>query len=574
MSTWTPILLKVFLLVLPLSLTGWSLFRLIRKGPTRSIRALITLVLVGLLILPLLVVLGPRLLKVTVPALQESAPLFVQMSQNLVVGTATTVAPDRAMAPTLSWQGGAILIWGMGSLAGLFLLLWGMGGVWLHLRRSIPLTAEQKEVLRRSLGSDQDYPLGRICLSDRIQGPAVAGFFRSRILIPTRLFDHLSSEELRVMVLHEWSHMQNHDAFFTLLGRLACLCYWWNPLVHLLARERERIQELIGDETAARRSGELPYAKVLLSLAEKSRQDLFLKGFLAFFGPLPLKERIERILFKEDTMNQKSWHKGVLLLGILAMGVMLAAAGTTFMREPVPSDSPRQGQKSDNVQDTPVEPPQVEGKPLRLSVRHHPRLLRRVDPEYPEEAKKNHVSGQVILELTVGTQGRVVTVKVVTGPPLLTDAAISAVEQWQYEPYRVNGNPQVVQFIVQLSFRLYQDEQPLRLSSQTRPKLIKGVAPEYPEGAQKSHVSGVVVLQVTTDIDGKVVNVRLISGHPLLTVAAISAVKQWRYEPYRVNGEPRSIRFVVPVAFKLRAEASGSPEGGASQVPGKGQQAS
>jgi protein TonB len=83
-----------------------------------------------------------------------------------------------------------------------------------------------------------------------------------------------------------------------------------------------------------------------------------------------------------------------------------------------------------------------------------PRLVRRVEPEYPEIAQKARVEGTVILEATTDIYGRVTAVRVLRSAPLLDDAAIAAVRQWIYEPLMVNGRPRPVTFTVTVRFVL------------------------------------------------------------------------------------------------------------------------
>ncbi len=85
----------------------------------------------------------------------------------------------------------------------------------------------------------------------------------------------------------------------------------------------------------------------------------------------------------------------------------------------------------------------------------------------------------------------------------------------------------------------------------TPPRLIRKIAPTYPPVAQNARIQGNVLVEAVTDIYGKVMNVRIISGHPLLQSAAIQAVKQWIYEPYIINGYPKAVVFTVAVNFQL-----------------------
>ncbi|MCP5053692.1 MAG: TonB family protein [bacterium] len=82
-------------------------------------------------------------------------------------------------------------------------------------------------------------------------------------------------------------------------------------------------------------------------------------------------------------------------------------------------------------------------------------------------------------------------------------------------------------------------------------KLIKRVSPQYPKIAKQAHVEGTVEIEAVTDIYGRVVKARVIKGHPLLTAAALQAIRQWVYEPYILCGIPKPVIFTVQVKFKL-----------------------
>src|SRR5271155_2183591 len=81
--------------------------------------------------------------------------------------------------------------------------------------------------------------------------------------------------------------------------------------------------------------------------------------------------------------------------------------------------------------------------------------------------------------------------------------------------------------------------------------LINKVHPNYPPLAKQARIQGQVVLQAEISKDGTIQNLQLISGHPMLTNAAIEAVKQWRYKPYLLNGEPVAVETTVVVNFSL-----------------------
>ena len=84
------------------------------------------------------------------------------------------------------------------------------------------------------------------------------------------------------------------------------------------------------------------------------------------------------------------------------------------------------------------------------------------------------------------------------------------------------------------------------------PTKLVHVAPAYPEIARIARVSGIVVVDCTIDPAGNVVDVRVLSGNPLLAPSAVEAVNRWRYEPSRLNGVPVSVLMTVTVRFDLK----------------------
>jgi protein TonB len=94
---------------------------------------------------------------------------------------------------------------------------------------------------------------------------------------------------------------------------------------------------------------------------------------------------------------------------------------------------------------------------------------------------------------------------------------------------------------------------PVRVGGQIRqPVKLHHVDPVYPEIAVRSRVQAVVVLECTLDPQGRVADVRVLRGHPLLDAAAVEAVRQWRYTPTLLNEVPVPVIMSVTVAFTLR----------------------
>jgi periplasmic protein TonB len=85
----------------------------------------------------------------------------------------------------------------------------------------------------------------------------------------------------------------------------------------------------------------------------------------------------------------------------------------------------------------------------------------------------------------------------------------------------------------------------------TQGLLIRKVQPTYPPLARQARIQGSVLLQAEISRTGDIENLRLISGHPMLAPAAIEAVKQWKYKPYILNGEPVEVETQITVNFTL-----------------------
>jgi len=94
-------------------------------------------------------------------------------------------------------------------------------------------------------------------------------------------------------------------------------------------------------------------------------------------------------------------------------------------------------------------------------------------------------------------------------------------------------------------------QEAVRVTSVQRPRLVKKVEPTYPQVALSARITGAVLIDATTDIYGRVRDVRVVSGHPLLNQAAMDAVRQWIYDPYIIDGIPKPVRFTVTVTFTL-----------------------
>lgn len=95
------------------------------------------------------------------------------------------------------------------------------------------------------------------------------------------------------------------------------------------------------------------------------------------------------------------------------------------------------------------------------------------------------------------------------------------------------------------------DAPALRVSQMMEGNLIRRVQPAYPPQARSARIQGQVVLAAVISKEGMIENLRVLEGHPLLVRAALDAVRQWRYRPYRLNNEPVEVETRITVNFSL-----------------------
>lgn len=205
----------------------------------------------------------------------------------------------------------------------------------------------------------------------------------------------------------------------------------------------------------------------------------------------------------------------------------------------------------------------------------HSRIIHEGLPKYPRDARENHIQGDVTIDVIVDASGSVESAKWINDgtSTLLSNPALEAVRKWRYQPTIVDGTAVPVASWIVIRFQL--EDKPnveiLTKSENSTPAkkaealkgpfkvrvssgvadglLIHRVEPEYPGDVR---IEGDVVLQITINRHGDVVRATVVSGHPMLLTAAIDAVKQWKYKPFVLNGDPIEMDTTVTVRFRPR----------------------
>ncbi|NQW03965.1 MAG: M56 family metallopeptidase [Acidobacteria bacterium] len=359
------------------------------------------------------------------------------------------------------------------------------------------------------------------------------------------------------------------DAASHLIARLATALWWWHPLTWVAVRQARLERERACDDLVLAR-GVLPsgYAADLVLFVESLRAPAAgSSSALAMARRSQLEGRVMTIL--ESNVNRRGVSQAGILTAMLMLVWPLAAV--------VPA-------VTESATDDPaaVETSSQEQMPVRVGSQiKAPIKIVHVNPIYPEAAKAAGEQGIVIIEATIGIDGSVVDSSIIRPiSEALNRAAVAAVSQWKFSPILLNGQAVPAIMTVTVNFRLDADgnpvpqplppdpptqvdqqdpliwspgDQPLRIGGEIKaPQKIKDVAPVYPQDAKEARVSGIVILEIQLDADGRVTDAKVIRPVAMLSDAAVDAVLQWEFTPTLHNGQPVPVIMTVTVNFTLQ----------------------
>jgi len=221
---------------------------------------------------------------------EQSAPAnadaFVNPSERIVERESLYATPSHpapvetgtieAVAPWYAdWDaervlcGAAYLIWITGSLLFGFRFLHGWRSVRSFRKNCRPLnSAEYASLLQavaQKLGLRKTPP---VATSTSIDIPVVTGIFRPIVLLPERMLETFSREQLHEMLLHEFAHVARRDLYVAFVQRLAGIVFWPHPFVHYLNRSLSQAREELCDNYVLEQCSPRSYARTLLAVAE------------------------------------------------------------------------------------------------------------------------------------------------------------------------------------------------------------------------------------------------------------------------------------------------------------------
>lgn len=525
---WSELLLRSSLLLA----AGELLCRFSKNQSAAFRHALLIIVFSLVALLPLSVALLPVIhLPLERPADAHRALVTIQE-------TSTARSP---LGRNINW---ALWFWLVGVMVALIPLFIGAVKAWQIARRATPFNSALIPINH-----------AHVALSTELSVPLTCGLLRPRILLPAAATKWPGSR-LQAVLAHERAHVRRRDVAAQILVHLVAALWWFQPLVWILRRQLRQESELACDAEALK-SGLLPscYAAELLAVAKGISPDYnFSSVGISMISPGDLENRLRSILNPPSALLRPKrtyalvFAAAVLtmaasaltispdrssnlpggstmkrtLLSVLLTSVTLSAAtvsGTVSDATGAPlSDvkvvvyNPDSGAKQEAVTS-------ADGKFTVAGSAAGQYILRMEKPGFTSLFREFDMKADstIAREYTMTTEGsQPVADKVDAGDP-----------EQQGKLIRIGGNV-------------------------ARANLITQVTPVYPQAAKDARIQGAVKIAATISTDGVPSELRVVSSpSDDLSQSALEAVRQWRYRPTLLNGNPVAIATSISVNYTL-----------------------
>ena len=460
----------------------------------------------------------------------------------------------------------AVTIWLVGAVASAGVLLVG-------LARLRWLSASSSRV--------KDGPWHRLCVDlagscglgrgvDLLLGPRpglVATWgWRRPVMLPVSASEW-PAERMHVVLLHELAHVRRGDWVLQMSAE-ALRCVWWfNPLAWAVrARLRRESEHAADDFVLARGVPAATCAGHLVELVKEVRKHR--RTWLpapAMARPSHLERRLSAML--NPRTNRRSMTR---LARFGSLGVLVSASIVVAALHVGPVSASHFVESIGNAveQEQPAEPSSERRAAIAAAVAA---AVEAAAASRSAESTGNAV--ELSSEQRAAIAAAVAAAVEAAAASRSAESTGNAVEQEQpAEP----SSEQIAELVaraaaLQEQLQAVLDEmqvllgdsdgsaggsnsnEPFRIGDGIRPPAkIVNVNPVYPPEAREARVQGVVILEATISRTGEVSDVEVLRSEPLLDEAAVAAVRQWRYEPTLVDGEPVSILMTVTMNFQLR----------------------
>jgi TonB family protein len=422
------------------------------------------------------------------------------------------------------------------------------GALFLHVLRLARISARATHVsepswlrlvdeVRREYGIRQAVPVLATPAHDLL---ATWGVFRPCILVPTRA-TQWDDDLIRVVVCHELAHIRRNDWAIQIAADVVRRIYWFQPLMWIACRMLRRESEQACDDVVLGTGVEAPtYASHLLQLARAGRSAYGWAAAVPMARPSTLERRISAML--NSARNRRALSSRALVASTLALALATFSAaafhaeqqrstqltGTVYDRSG--AVLPGVAVTLTGAQDAKAEATtNAEGRfqlPASAGVKY---VLEASVPGFNAFRQEFELTSASdwdrAITLQVGRLSETVTVSAKREP---ATQATPGIPEKKPTPIRVGGNIKA-------------------------PTKVVNVNPVFPASMRTAGRGGVVPLDALIGADGSVVFVRVVSAnvHPDFAEAATEAVRQWKFTPTLLNGQPVEVLMTVTINFAL-----------------------
>jgi beta-lactamase regulating signal transducer with metallopeptidase domain len=310
---------------------------------------------------------------------------------------------------------------------------------------------------------DELAPRAAFLLCDEVGSPATFGLRRPVVLLPSA-FGSLPRERQEAMGLHELLHARRRDWLFVLLEELLRAALFFHPAVHWLVGQVRLAREQTVDAAVVRRLGARDaYLDSLVAAARLAARARAVPA-APFLRESHLRARVDLLLKGVSMSRLRTLAHVALTAAVLVLAASWAASAL-----PLQATKPAAPAAA-----VPV------AEPAKASAKPEPKLVHKVNPVYPDDAKAERVQGIFLVNVIIGKDGAIKEAKVAASAPTseglseikeakgkakwtaadvrgdarLAQAALDAVKQWRYEPILMNGKPAEFEATVTINFKL------------------------------------------------------------------------------------------------------------------------
>lgn len=369
------------------------------------------------------------------PAKTGRGDVTVSVGSGIVNGSLKM--PEHWMLALAALYGGVVLYFAAR-------LLWGVWSTHWIERRAQEISFPDREQRAWQRCCDRFGLVdARVAVSEEIGGPVTVGLGRPVLLLPPSFLECVDEEDLNAVEAHECAHMQRHDFMKNLLYRIASLPVAYHPALWMTLARIAESREMICDAMAASAvEGRQSYARSLLRLAATitAAPPARTLHAIGIFDANTFERRVMRLTGRGIEMGRSL--RLATAAACVTLGAVTCASALALHTEIAVSGS-AVTDKKDGPSSVRVPSGVMAGN-----------VIDQQRPVYPPEAKKNHITGAVVMHAIISKEGTVEDLQVVSGPEELRESALTAVKQWRYKPYLLNGEPTAVETTVTVNYSM------------------------------------------------------------------------------------------------------------------------